>query len=245
MKFSLFVYLFINNVIIFTSFPGKVQMKVSTILKNEWSNYYMLTPITQSRFYKIAGCFALGFELIKIPGHGVIRPYFAIYPLWEDNSKECFKSPCKWYGLLDKRRLQVQLPIEKMLEERQYVFSLFDDYIGFDITKDISSHDMLSLINKEDIYGYNNPWRLMSVSESIIYQSIYLGDKNMFDSGIENLNKTFVQIRPYIELVESRYGKLDKLKDFFKYQFDTRDLFLQKVTENAINSKVKMSVRLY
>ena len=51
-------------------------MKEETILKNEWINRYDLTAVTQSKYYKIVGCFAIGFELMKI--HGKIKPYFVI-----------------------------------------------------------------------------------------------------------------------------------------------------------------------
>ncbi len=219
-------------------------MKESTVLKNEWCKYYDLTPLSPSKFYKIVGCYILGFEIIKIPNRGIAQPHLAVYPLWKDDIKQCLKTPYQLYGLENKRGLQVKLPIAELLEERDIVFGLFDEYIGFDIKKNINSNDMLKLMDKCDRFMYNNPWRLMDVSDAKIYQSAYIGDKDMFDKCIEELTEIYLRINKHIELVESRYGDLNERRVFLQSLFDKREAIIDKVKVNAVNSKIKKYVEL-
>lgn len=219
-------------------------MKESTVLKNEWCKYYDLTPLSPSKFYKIVGCYILGFEIIKIPNRGIAQPHFVVYPLWSNDIKECLKAPYQLYGLKDKRRLQVKLPIAELLEERDNVFGLFDEYIGFDIKTSINSKELLKLIDKCDSGMYNNPWRLMHLSDAKIYQSAYLGDKNMFDRSIEELTEIYLRINKHIQLVESRYGDLNERRVFLQSLFDKREAIIDKVKVNAVNSKIKNYVEL-
>ena len=65
-------------------------MKDETIIKNEWIKHFKLTALSNSKFYKIVGCFMIGFELFKIPHRGLIQPYFVLYHLWRENIKNVF-----------------------------------------------------------------------------------------------------------------------------------------------------------
>ena len=88
-------------------------MKEETILKNEWTKRYNLTAVSQSKYYKIVGCFAIGFELMKI--YGEIKPYFVIYPLWREDVKMCFCVSYLYHCIEDSKGLNYSLPISKML----------------------------------------------------------------------------------------------------------------------------------
>ena len=101
-------------------------MKEETILKNEWINRYDLTAVTQSKYYKIVGCFAIGFELMKI--HGKIKPYFVIYPLWLEDVKECFGFSFLYHCIEDTKGLNYSLSISKMLEKKEHISIITDEY---------------------------------------------------------------------------------------------------------------------
>ena len=108
-------------------------MKEETILKNEWINRYDLTAVTQSKYYKIVGCFAIGFELMKIRGE--IQPFFVIYPLWLDDVKRCFWGPFLYHCIEDSKGLNYSLLISKMLEKKEEIFQNAEIYLNLDLKK--------------------------------------------------------------------------------------------------------------
>jgi hypothetical protein len=130
-------------------------MKEETILKNEWINRNDLTAVTQSKYYKIVGCFAIGFELMKI--RGKIQPYFVIYPLWLEDVKECFGFSFLYHCIEDTKGLNYSLSISKMLEKKEEIFQNAEIYLNLDLKKTYIRIVFLKLsihILKKDILCY-------------------------------------------------------------------------------------------
>lgn len=219
-------------------------MKEKTIIKNDWCNFFELTPISQSKFYKIAGCFILGFELIKIPNQDLIHPHFVIYPLWRDNFKLCMKTPYHLYGLRNKKNLQEQLSVDELINREKEVFDIANNYIGHNIKNDVPSIVIYNLMNKCQPNELNDPWRLMVVAESNVYQSVYMNDKDMFERAISAMDEVFVRISPHLELVESVYGKFEKRKAFFASLFEKRTLIVELIGKNVNDSKIEQKIRI-
>ncbi|MDD7726180.1 MAG: hypothetical protein SOY07_05855 [Bacteroidales bacterium] len=101
-------------------------MKKETVLKNEWCAHFNLSAYTTTKFYRIIGCYVVGFEMIKIPNRGLIHPHLVVYPIWRDDIKLCMKHPYMLYGLLNKRQLQVQSPIQEILLTKDTIFKEFE-----------------------------------------------------------------------------------------------------------------------
>ena len=219
-------------------------MKEETFLKNEWCRHFNLYAYTSTKFYRIAGCFVVGFEMIKIPNRGLIQPHLMVYPLWRDDIKLCMKHPYVMYGLLDKNNLQVQLPIQEILQTKDEIFKEFEEYIGFDIKKDILGTDMYVLINKCFSHQINDPWRLMEVNESNIILSTYMNDRKMFDKAVQSLDEAFIYIRPHLNLIERFYGKYEGWKEDLLSSFCDRDAILTRIENNIANCKVNSKCEL-
>ena len=84
-------------------------MKEETILKNEWIKRYELTAVSNFKYYKIAGCFILGFELVRTQCE--IQPHFVLYPLWKKDIKTCMQFPYILHCIEDSRGFNYQVPI--------------------------------------------------------------------------------------------------------------------------------------
>ena len=219
-------------------------MKEETIIKNEWCKYFELTPISQLKYYKIVGCFVLGFELIRIPNLYLIQPHFVIYPLWRDNFKLCMKTPYHLYGFRDKKNLQEQLSTNELINNKEEVFDIANKYIGYNIKTDVPSVVIYNLMNKCQPNEVNDPWRLMVASESNIYLSVYMNDIDMFTQAISALDDVFFCISPHLKLVESIYGKFEKRKEFLTSLFEKRVSIIELIEQNASDSKIKQKIRI-
>ena len=219
-------------------------MKEETIIKKDWCNYFGLTPISQSKYYKIVGCFVVGFELIRIPNRGLIHPHFVIYPLWRENFKLCMKTPYHLYGFRDKKNLQAQMSPNELIKKEEEVFDIANNYIGYNIKVDIPSIVIYNLMNKYQPNEVNDPWRLMVVAESNIYQSVYMNDRDMFTQAISAMDDVFIRINPHLRLVESIYGKYEKRKELFVSLFEKQASIVELIEKNANDSKIKQKIKM-
>lgn len=52
-----------------------------------------LTPLSKNQFYNLLGCVIVGWKLISMPNKSEYKPYFVVYPLWEDSLAKCMNSP--------------------------------------------------------------------------------------------------------------------------------------------------------
>ena len=68
--------------------------------------------------------------MIKIPNRGLTHPHLVVYPIWRDDIKLCMKHPYMLYDMLNNRQLQVQLPIQEILQTTDTILKEFEEYIG-------------------------------------------------------------------------------------------------------------------
>lgn len=214
-------------------------MKEESILKNEWCKHFNLSAYTSTKFYRIVGCFIVGFEMIKIPNRGLIHPHLVVYPLWRDDIKLCMKHPYMMYGLLNKKNLQVQLPICELLQTKNEIFKDIEEFIGFSINTDVIGSDMYSLVNRCLPHQINDPWRLMDVNESNIILSAYMNDRKMYDKAVSSLDAAFIHISPHLNMIEQFYGKYEDWKNNLLSSFYNRDEILARIEKNMANCKIQ------
>lgn len=213
-------------------------MKEETILKNEWINRYGLTAVTQSKYYKIVGCFAIGFELWKIRGE--IQPHFVIYPLWLENVKRCFWGPFLYHCIEDTKGLNYSLSISKMLEKKEEIFQNAEIYLNFDLKKNIHKNDLLRFL---DLYleRYDIPYDQRIVIEMMTRMATFLNDESLFEQAIVDMEMAYAK---YNSIFEKYLGKLDDWKNNLTSIFSNRQAMLDKIEENIANGKIKARVEL-
>lgn len=213
-------------------------MKEETILKNEWINRYGLTAVTQSKYYKIVGCFAIGFELWKIRGE--IQPHFVIYPLWLENVKRCFWGPFLYHCIEDTKGLNYSLSISKMLEKKEEIFQNAEIYLNFDLKKNIHKNDLLRFL---DLYleRYDIPYDQRIVIEMMTHMATFLNDESLFEQAIVDMEIAYAK---YNSIFEKYLGKLDDWKNNLTSVFSNRQAMLDKIEENIANGKIKAQVEL-
>lgn len=219
-------------------------MKEETILKNEWTKRYNLTAVSQSKYYKIVGCFAIGFELMKI--YGEIKPYFVIYPLWREDVKMCFCVSYLYHCIEDSKGLNYSLPISKMLEKKEEVFLNAEKYMGFDLTKDIHKNQILDIFNRYSKEWDSNPVRQEAIIVLKIHMAAYLNDKKLFDdtmssSSMETMEK-YARTKP--QWFEEMFGKYDSWKENLIYVFSNRQAIMDKINANITSGKIKQRLNL-
>lgn len=214
-------------------------MKEETILKNEWVKRYDLTAVTQSKYYKIVGCFAIGFERRKIRGD--IHPYFVIYPLWEENVKECFWGPFLYHHIKDLKGLPYYLSISQMLEKKEEIFLNAENYINFDLRKNIHKDTLLKVINAYSNERYSVPSAQYATIEMKAHMATFLNDESLFEQAIVDMEMAYAK---YNSIFEKYLGKLDDWKNNLTSVFSNRQAMLDKIEENIATGKIKAQVEL-
>ena len=214
-------------------------MKEETILKNEWINRYDLTAVTQSKYYKIVGCFAIGFELMKI--RGKIQPYFVIYPLWLEDVKECFGFSFLYHCIEDTKGLNYSLSISKMLEKKEEIFQNAEIYLNLDLKKNIHKDSLLKVIDTYSKKRYYVPSDQSSIIEMKVYMATFLNDESLFEQAITDMEEAYANFK---SIFEEYYGKLDDCKNKLISVFSNRQAMLDKIEENIANGKIKAQVEL-
>lgn len=208
------------------------------MLKNEWINRYGLTAVTQSKYYKIVGCFAIGFELMKI--HGKIYPYFVIYPLWLEDVKECFGFSFLYHCIEDSKGLYYSLPISQMLEKKEEIFQNAELYLNLDLKKNIHKDNLLKVIDtysKKRYYASDQS----SIIEMKVYMATFLNDESLFEQAITDMEEAYANFK---STFEEYHGKLDDCKNKLISVFSNRQAVLDKIEENIANGKIKARVDL-
>ena len=214
-------------------------MKEETILKNEWVKRFDLTAVTQSKYYKIVGCFAIGFERCKIRGD--IHPYFVIYPLWEEDVKECFWGPFLYHHIEDSKGLPYYLSISQMLEKKEEIFLNAENYINFDLRKNIHKDTLLKVINAYSNERYSVPSAQYATIEMKAHMATFLNDESLFEQAIVDMEIAYAK---YNSIFEEYLGKLDDWKNNLISVFSNRQAMLDKIEENIANGKIKAQVEL-
>ena len=214
-------------------------MKEETILKNEWVKRFDLTAVTQSKYYKIVGCFAIGFERLKIRGD--IHPYFVIYPLWEEDVKKCFWGPFLYHHIKDSKGLPYYLSISQMLEKKEEIFLNAENYINFDLRKNIHKDTLLKVINAYSNERYSVPSAQYATIEMKARMATFLNDESLFEQAIVDMEIAYAK---YNSIFEKYLGKLDDWKNNLTSVFSNRQAMLDKIEENIANGKIKAQVEL-
>lgn len=214
-------------------------MQEETILKNEWVKRYDLTAVTQSKYYKIVGCFAIGFERRKIRGD--IHPYFVIYPLWLEDVKKCFFGPFLYHHITDSKGLPYYLSISQMLEKKEEIFLNAENYINFDLRKNIHKDTLLKVINAYSNERYSVPSAQYATIEMKAHMATFLNDESLFEQAIVDMEIAYAK---YNSIFEKYLGKLDDWKNNLTSVFSNRQAMLDKIEENIANGKIKAQVEL-
>ena len=214
-------------------------MKEETILKNEWINRYDLTAVTQSKYYKIVGCFAIGFELMKI--RGKIQPYFVIYPLWLEDVKECFGFSFLYHCIEDTKGLNYSLSISKMLEKKEEIFQNAEIYLNLDLKKNIHKDSLLKVINTYSKERYSVLPDQSSIIKMKAHMATFLNDESLFEQAIVDMEIAYAK---YNSFFEKYFGTLDDWKNNLISVFSNRQAMLDKIEENIANGKIKAQVEL-
>ena len=223
-------------------------MKEETILKNEWTKRYNLTAVSQSKYYKIVGCFAIGFELMKI--YGEIKPYFVIYPLWREDVKMCFCVSYLYHCIEDSKGLDYSLPISKMLEKKEEIFLNAEKYMGFDLTKDIHKNQILDIFDKYLYNKYLNEYSTNPVEQDSIFilktfMATYLNDQSLFDDILASMKSMEDYARKNPQRFEQLFGKrYDFWKEDLVSVFSNRQIIIEKINANIANGKIKEKIEL-
>lgn len=214
-------------------------MKEETILKNEWINRYDLTSVTQSKYYKIVGCFAIGFELWKIRGE--IQPHFVIYPLWLEDVKECFGFSFLYHCIEDTKGLNYSLSISQMLEKKEEIFQNAEIYLNLDLKKNIHKDSLLKVINTYSKERYSVLPDQSSIIKMKAHMATFLNDESLFEQAIVDMEIAYAK---YNSFFEKYFGTLDDWKNNLISVFSNRQAMLDKIEENIANGKIKAQVEL-
>ena len=218
-------------------------MKDETILKNEWINHFGLTAISTYKYYKIVGCFLIGFEQIRTRGE--LQPHFMIYPLWGNDIKDCLQGYCLYHCIEDSKGFGYQISASKMLAQKDEVFLNAERYMGFDLTKDIRKIQMLDIFKKYSEEYDTNPVRQNTIFVLKTYMATYLNDKPLFDEIVTSMKKMEDYARQDPQWFEKVFNKRYEFwKEDLISIFSNRQVILDKINANIASGKIKQRISL-
>ena len=218
-------------------------MKEETILKNEWINHFGLTAISTWKYYKIVGCFLIGFEQIRTRGE--LQPHFMIYPLWGNDIKDCLQGYCLYHCIEDSKGFGYQISASKMLAQKDEVFLNAERYMGFDLTKDIRKNQMLDIFKKYSEEYDTNPVRQNTIFVLKTYMATYLNDKPLFDEIVTSMKKMEDYARQDPQRFEKLFGqRYEFWKENLISVFSNRQAIIDKINANIASGKIKQRISL-
>ncbi len=221
----------------------KRELSKETILKNEWINHFGLTAISTYKYYKIVGCFLIGFEQIRTRGE--LQPHFMIYPLWGNDIKDCLQGYCLYHCIEDSKGFGYQISASKMLARKDEVFLNAEKYIGFDLTKDIRKKQMLDIFKKYSEEYDTNPVRQNTIFVLKTYMATYLNDKPLFDEIVTSMKKMEDYARQDPQWFEKVFNKRYEFwKEDLISIFSNRQVILDKINANIASGKIKQRISL-
>jgi hypothetical protein len=221
----------------------KRELSKETILKNEWINHFGLTAISTYKYYKIVGCFLIGFEQIRTRGE--LQPHFMIYPLWGNDIKDCLQGYCLYHCIEDSKGFGYQISASKMLARKDEVFLNAEKYIGFDLTKDIRKKQMLDIFKKYSEEYDTNPVRQNTIFVLKTYMATYLNDKPLFDEIVTSMKKMEDYARQDPQWFEKVFNKRYEFwKEDLISIFSNRQIILDKINANIASGKIKQRISL-
>ena len=222
----------------------KRELSKETILKNEWINHFGLTAISTWKYYKIVGCFLVGFEQIRTRGE--LQPHFMIYPLWGNDIKDCLQGYCLYHCIEDTKGFGYQISASKMLAQKDEVFLNAERYMGFDLTKDIRKLQMLDIFNRYSKEHDSNPSYQVSIIALKIYMATYLNDIELFEETLSSSSmktmKEYARKNP--QRFEEIYGKFDSWKENCISVFSNRQAIMDIINANIASGKIKQRLNL-
>ena len=218
-------------------------MKEETILKNEWINHFGLTAISTYKYYKIVGCFLIGFEQIRTRGE--LQPHFMIYPLWGNDIKDCLQGYCLYHCIEDSKGFGYQISASKMLAQKDEVFLNAERYMGFDLTKDIRKIQMLDIFKKYSEEYATNPVQQNTIFVLKTYMATYLNDKSLFDEIVTSMKKMEDYARQDPQWFEKVFNKRYEFwKEDLISVFSNRQTIIDKINANTASGKIKQRISL-
>lgn len=213
-------------------------MKEETILKNKWTKHFRLTAKSTLKYYKIVGCFIIGFEFPQ--KFGELQPHFVIYPLWKKNLKECFSWPYLLLHIKDSKGFDYKITLSDILENISEIITNTEKYLGVSLLDDIHSEDIIKL--SLETWNKNNSYDRIAIVYIKSYMSTYLNDIVMFNQTIFSLDNLYAQMNS--DWFKRNIGEYDKWKENLVSVFSNRQAVLDKIEENIANSKIKERVEL-
>jgi len=199
-----------------------------------------LNKFSGSRFFKIIGPFIAGIELLNAWGVNNYKPYFVLYPLWENNIDKCLDKPIVLNTLRNKKGISISLPYEwddKLLGE--FIANL-GPQILLSLNKDVFLTEVSAAI---DLY-----WQDPGVKAQSSHMRAHLLSSSFFAALYVN-NRAEVERILASVLLESQswnmqnfihfFGDFQSWLDGLYMQIGKRDEFISKIKGNGMHKKIK------
>ncbi|MEC3876013.1 hypothetical protein [Chryseobacterium salviniae] len=217
-------------------------MAIDTAIKKkvtqDWQNAFPeLSLYAKDKLYKILGSTIIGLELIKMPREDDYRPYFVVYPLWEENIKDCLNGPIILQQYYNSKNLQYTIPYEKSDLFFNEVVNSVKKQSPLSFIDDVTLHEFITSI---DEYSKKPP---LSAAPNSYLQACLQKYKMMIALYVDSsqANVIFNQIK-------NNNWDLDHFKAFginfsdwlngLQQEIKHRDKFLEQIEINKSDKKI-------
>lgn len=115
---------------------------------NKWKiSLIELDAYSNTKFYKVLEPCIIGVELINIR-NTTYKPYFVLYPLWEQTIKDCFNKPLLFHGFYSNKHIELKFSYEnENIDYNKTINKIKNDTL-ISFSGDIKLNIMEEAINK-------------------------------------------------------------------------------------------------
>lgn len=197
-----------------------------------------LIAFSQNKLYKIVGCSIIGVELIKLPKIEAYRPYFVLYPLWEDTSKKCLNSPAILLEIINKKEFQFSIPFVENSLYFAEVIECVKVQVPILFTEIVTLKSLFQLVDIlfSDILVKSNSAQQAKLLELKFYLALYADNQLQIQSVIDEIQERSKNWN--LQMFEMWYGNFDLWQEGLEQKAANRKGFIKRIEVNKLDRKI-------
>jgi hypothetical protein len=191
------------------------------------------------KFYKIIGPTVAGIALVKPPQSNGYKPHFVSYPLWRNGIKACLDGPLLLQEILDKKRLQFNIPYSQYEHLLQDAVACIEEQVLLPLDKEeVYIRDLFKMINSQfdRVLVKASPAQQAKLYELKLCAALYVDDTKLFNSILNEIRTAGEKWRP--ELFEWAYGPFDTWLKTLEEQLHHRAAFMDVINTNKADKRL-------
>ena len=214
--------------------------KITAEIISDWQSAFPeLKVFSRSRLFKVIGPFMAGIELNNLGGSSKYRPYFMIYPLYEQDLDKCMDTPAVFHEFYNPKNIQYYIAIEKHKDFYAQIVKEIRTSLLLPFDRDIRFDELVAAVNtylSRPIVVANAGLSKVIAYRFLYVCSLYIYDQNQTQRILKELQDCCASMAPARFL--HFFGEYDKWFDGLHEMKEKRDEIIETIITNRANKKI-------